>query len=379
MKSIVALVPCSRYDEEPVNEKVQKAIDLAGGLSGIIRKEEKILVKPNLLLGAASSKAVTTHPAVFGAVLNALKNSGYENLSYGDSSGSPLSNSREAAKVAGLEEAAEKYGVSFADFETGISVSYPAGVAAKKFTLAKAVCECDAVISVCKMKTHSLTTITGAVKNQYGCIPGAAKSLGHALYPTADIFSKMIVDLNNYIKPRLYIMDAVMAMEGNGPSSGNPVMMNMILASTDPVALDTVFALLVDLDPQVVPTIRWGSEQGLGKSRFDEISIMTEEGEISPQTAFEKYGKPDFDVRREKQSFWSLRALLFKSRKPKHRPVVDPDKCIACGVCEKACPVDGKAVHSGDGKKAIYDYSKCIRCYCCQEMCPAHAITRKER
>ena len=52
--------------------------------------------------------------------------------------------------------------------------------------------------------------------------------------------------------------------------------------------------------------------------------------------------------------------------------------CIGCGICQQACPVDGQAVHSGHGQKAVYNYKKCIRCYCCQEMCPVGAITRKQ-
>jgi len=377
-KSLVALVPCSKYDEELVNEKVKEAINLLGGLESIINKDEKILVKPNLLFGAPANKAITTHPSVFGAVLNALKGEGYENVLYGDSNGKPISDVEKTARMAGLEEVAEKYGVGFADFKTEVNVPFPEGKACKRFPLCKGVIDSDAVISVCKMKTHALEKITGAVKNQYGCIFGPNKALGHALYPDSNSFAKMIVELNMCIKPRLYIMDGIMAMEGNGPSSGNPVMMNVLLSSTDPVALDSVYAKLVNLNPNLVPTIVYGEKMGLGHSKYSDISIVTPEGEISADEAFKKYGNGNFDVNRKEQKFWILKALFFKSKKPKHRPVVDLEKCIACGVCEESCPVEGKAVFSGKGKKAKYDYNKCIRCYCCQEMCPARAISRKE-
>lgn len=377
-KSLVALIPCDKYDEELVFEGVKKGIELIGGLGSVIKQDEKVLVKPNLLAAAEPSKAVTTHPSVFGAVLRLLQEQGYTNVVYGDSSGVSPSRKDKPADVCGLSEVAERYNIKFGDFQTASPAEYPNGVIAKKFILCKEVSDSDAIISVCKMKTHALTKITGAVKNQYGCIFSGNKALGHAKYPNAKAFSKMLVDLNNYLKPRLFVMDGVIAMEGNGPGSGDPTPMKLLLVSTDPVALDSVFARLVDLNPSLVPTIVAGEKQGLGHSKYSDISIITPDGEISADEAFAKYGNPKFNVDRKKREFWKLSSLFAKHRQPKHKPVVDLDKCIGCGICQEACPVDGKAVHSGHGKKAEYDYTKCIRCYCCQEMCPEKAITRKE-
>jgi len=377
-KSVVALVACKKYDKALVEEKVKKAIDLVGGISSVVSKDEKILVKPNLLFGASPDKAVTTHPSVFGAVLKCLKEEGYDKLFYGDSGGRQVSDPKKAAEASELVSVADEYGAEFADFKNQVEVKYQEGKTCKRFPLCKGVVDSDAIISVCKMKTHALEKITGAVKNQYGCIQGPNKAIGHALYPDANSFAKMLIDLDTYLKPRLFVMDGIMAMEGNGPGSGNPVMMNVILVSKDPVALDTVFAKLVDLNPNIVPTIFYGEKFGLGHSKEQDISIVTEEGEISFADAFAKYGNKEFDVVRKVKRFWAIKALICKSKKPKHRPIVDLDKCVACGICEEACPVEGKAVRSGNGKKASYDYSKCIRCYCCQEMCPAKAISRQE-
>lgn len=104
------------------------------------------------------------------------------------------------------------------------------------------------------MKTHALERITGAVKNSYGFVYGFHKAKGHTLYPSADSFARMLVDLNQYVKPRLYIMDGIVAMEGNGPGSGEPAPMNVMLMSQDPVALDSVFCHLIHLKPEMVPT-----------------------------------------------------------------------------------------------------------------------------
>lgn len=373
-KSLVALIPCESYDEEKVYQAVSKGIELIGGLDSLIDKNENILVKPNLLSSSNPNKAITTNPSVFEAVLRYFREREYKNITYGDSP-TGISNMQEVVKVTGLKDRADKYDVKLGDFDNYQTVNNPDGYIAKKFVLCKGVVDADAIISVSKMKTHALENITGAVKNQYGCIFSNRKSLGHAKYPNSNIFAKMLIDLNLYLKPRLYIMDGIIAMEGNGPASGDPVFMKTILVSKDPVALDSVFARLIDLKPEYVPTIVYGDKYKLGTMNFNNISVITPDGELTIDDAFKKYGNPNFVVNRNKRGFWSLKELFLKSKEKKHKPVVDLNLCIACGKCEKVCPV--KAVQSGNGNKAKYDYSKCIRCYCCQEICPAKAISRK--
>lgn len=373
-KHIVALVPLDSYDQPRVNEAVRQGIALLGGIGQFIRKDEKVLLKPNLLGKAIPEKAITTHPNVFEAVAQLLVDEGYQHLMYGDSPGNPATTADKAAQACGIAQAAQRLGVSKADFDSGSVVHFPQGRRAKSFYLCKGVQEADAYINVCKMKTHALERITGAVKNQYGCICGVNKATGHAQYPNSEVFAEMLCDLNLCVKPRLHVMDGVVAMEGNGPSSGTPTAMNVLLFSADPVALDSVFAALVHLDPATVPTCVSGQESGLGVMEHEQITVLTPDGEITPAQAAEKYGKPDFDVFRGAMK----KGLLFKVMPLlpflQHRPKADMRKCIGCGICEEACPVPGKAVHSGKGQKAKYDYSKCIRCYCCQEMCPAKAI-----
>lgn len=377
-KSAVALIPCRNYDEETVYQALRQGLDLLGGLGQFVRPGEHILLKPNLLKNASPEKAITTHPSVFGGVLRCLTEEGYTNLTYGDSPG-PAVELNTAAEVSGLSAQAEKYNVRLGDFTGATATNFPGGKAAKKFLFAHEVTKADAIISICKMKTHALENITGAVKNQYGCIYGSHKAAGHAKYPNSRLFAEMMADIDRCLPMRLYIMDGVVAMEGNGPASGRPKPMHVLLLSSDPVALDSVFAKLVYLDPHYVPTCVSGAKSGLGTMDYSEITIRTPDGVISADAAAEKYGDPAFDVKRSKTAFWRVRQLFPAAKRYQDRPVVDPDKCIACGICQNACPVDGKAVHSGSGKKAEYDYKKCIRCYCCQEMCPVGAITRRSK
>ncbi len=374
MNAVVALIPIDTYDQPRVDAAIREGLELLGGLGRFVRPGEQVLLKPNLLARALPQKAITTHPAVFSAVCRLLREEGYAHLSYGDSPGSPTTTPDKAAETAGISDAAEQYGLTRADFVSGSIVSFPEGRTARSFYLCKGVQEADALINVCKMKTHALERITGAVKNLYGCITGVNKATGHAAYPNSDVFADMLVDLNLCIKPRLHIMDGVVAMEGNGPTSGTPVAMNVLLFSADPVALDAVFASLVHLDPEAVPTCVSGARAGLGVMDANAIQVITPDGTLTLPEAQKKYGKPDFDVFRgvlKKGFLFKFMPLLPFLQ---HRPKADPKKCIACGVCEEACPVPEKAVHSGKGQKARYDYKKCIRCYCCQEMCPVKAI-----
>lgn len=370
-KSKVVLMQCDTYENAAVYEVIKKGVDLLGGIGVFVRPDEKILLKPNLLRKASPEQAVTTHPTVLRGVAKLLWEQGYKNLTYGDSPGSVITPFK-VAEAAGLKPVAEEFGLEEGDFNNGVKIDFPQGKAVKNFTICKGVVDADAIINLCKMKTHALVRLTGAVKNTYGCVYGFNKGAGHAQYPDADNFAKMLADLNVLIKPKLHIMDGIMAMEGNGPGSGDPVPMNVILISADPVALDTVFCHLVNIDPQAVPTNLYGEVYGVGKAHSKDIEVVTESGVITCEEAFAKYGNPNFNVNRD----------ALKKEKPGkagRKPYIVKAKCIKCGICVEVCPVEEKALsmEKGSGLIPQYDYDKCIRCYCCQEMCPQKAIEVK--
>ena len=381
-KSKVIVLPCEAYDEEKIYTLMKEGMAQLGGLDNLIDKEEKILLKPNLLKKAEVEKAVITHPVVVGAFARILREEGYKNIVLADSCGHGTT--KQVIQGTGMDTYLEKYQIPAIDYTKGVRVENPEGVQAKEFILPKELLEAECVISLSKMKTHALERITGAVKNSYGFVYGKNKAIGHTKYPSADSFARMLIDLNQYVKPRLYIMDGITAMEGNGPGSGDPVAMNLILMSTDPVALDSVFARLVYLEPEMVPTNYHGEKMGLGNCREENIEVVVV-GEdavcnvISMEALIKKYGNPNFNVDRTKvrNNVWTKLAKALNIFQKK--PYIEPDKCIRCGICVNSCPVPGKAVGFRNGKNnpPVYDYKKCIRCFCCQEMCPKKAIKVK--
>ncbi len=380
-RSKVVVLPCEDYEEEKIYHLLRKGMEVLGGVSALIGKEEKILLKPNLLKKAEVEKAVITHPAVVGAFARFLREEGYANIVLADSCGH--GSTSQVIRGTGMDTCLEKYKIPAIDYTKGIPVDYPEGIQAKEFVLPKELLEADCVISLCKMKTHALERITGAVKNSYGFVYGRNKAIGHTKYPSADSFARMLVDLNQYVKPRLYIMDGIVAMEGNGPGSGDPVPMKVMLLSADPVALDSVFARLVYLKPELVPTNYHGEKMGLGDWKEEKIQVIVAEEvgmrECSMEELVNQFGKPDFHVDRTqvRTNIWTRMAKALNLFQKK--PYIEEDKCVRCGICVNSCPVPGKAVDFRKGKEQppVYDYKKCIRCFCCQEMCPKKAIKVK--
>jgi len=367
--SRVAVVRCPSYDVAAVRAAVERGIGLLGGVERFARAGETILLKPNLLIGREPGRAVTTHPSVFRAVAELFLTAG-ASLTYGDSPA--FGRAEGVAGRAGIAEAARELGIPLADFVTPVAASYPEGVLIKQFTIAQGVLDADGIVSLCKMKTHGLTRITGAIKNQYGCIPGLLKAEFHARLPNARLFTQMLVDLNGLLRPRLYVMDGVVAMEGNGPQGGNPRAMNVLLFSDDPVALDAAFCYLIDLDPHLVLPIVAGEEVGLGTATGIEYVGDPVEGFVAR----------DFAVNRRPLSTTGTalrpgRMSLFFRRFVIPKPAIRSARCTRCGTCVAICPVIPKAVDFEDAARSappVHRYDRCIRCYCCQEICPEGAI-----
>jgi len=374
--SIVALIRCESYDYLEVKNAVERGFQLLGGPDKFARTNEKILLKPNFLAGDPPEKCTNTHFAVFKAVSESLKKTGAI-ITYGDSPG--FGSAKSTAVKCGIYTAAQEVGIELVEFTDGEDIFFKEGIQNRKFTIAKPVLASDGIISLPKFKTHGLTLLTGAIKNQFGCVPGYLKGEYHVKLADPDKFAQMLVDLNKLIKPRLFIMDGIIAMEGNGPRGGKPHKMNALLFSTDPVALDATVCRMVKVNPELIPSIRYGRDQGLGVCSEDEIKIVGD--------SLKGFISADFDIRTESRTPSSgfkqfINNLLMKllGNLFVQKPYIISDECVKCGICVTMCPVNPKAVdwHDGDKTKPpSYKYEQCIKCYCCQEVCPEGAIELK--
>ena len=364
--SRVALVRCETYDNTAVKKAVKEGFSLLGGVGRFASPGENILIKPNMLSPDPPEKHVTSHPEVFRALLECMLETG-ANLRYGDSPG--FGRPGFAARRNGLMAVASEMNIPLADFTSDRTVFFPEGNLIKQFNIASGVFDADGIVSLAKLKSHALTRITGAIKNQFGCIPGIQKAEFHARLTDAERFSQMLVDLNLLLRPRLYVMDGIVAMEGNGPRGGDPYPMQVLLFSDDPAALDAAVCRMVHLDPSLVPPLVWAEAWGLGN--VQNIEIIGE--------PLENFSAPDFKVNRSTASTTGKPGFLngVAKRWIIPRPVIDNQKCTFCGNCVKVCPAQPKAIDFRNGKNTppTYRYEDCIRCYCCQEMCPHDAIT----
>lgn len=366
-RSTVAIVGCSTYDPDRVYTALSRAIELLGGLDRFVRPGEGILLKPNILAGEIPERAATTHPAVLEACARLFREGGGV-VSFGDSSG--RDNSRYAADKAGLLEAGMRGGAAYAEFSIGRPMANPGGRFLRSTPIARPVHECDGLINLPKLKSHQLTRMTAAVKNLYGCVPGPLKALYHVQFQDVLDFSAMLVELAGMLRPRLHILDGIVAMEGNGPRSGDPKPMDVLVLSDDPVAVDATACRLVAMDPEIVPTTPAGAAAGLGRYHQDEMQYVGD--------PLEQFCHPEFKlIRRPVSSNTSYVHFNFLKERLVARPVIDPARCTRCGACVEACPVPDGALHFQDGRRdepPQYDYRRCIRCYCCSEACPNRAI-----
>lgn len=370
-KSRVVLIKCDAYDDEQVCEAVEAGINLLGGISNFIKPGERIVIKPNVLIGTNPQKCVSTHPTVLKAVGITLKKAGAI-VSYGDSSG--FGKCKGNMKRAKLKQVADELGLILADFDKGKVVTHREALLNKRFVLAKGVLESDGLVSLPKLKTHGLIRFTGAIKNQFGCVPGILKSQFHVKMPDPYDFATMLVDLTTLIKPRLYIMDGVMAMEGNGPRSGTPKKLGALIFSDDPVALDSIACKIINLNPVFVPTSELGERAGLGTYHDEEIELIGDNIGVFIHKDFEVVRKPPVVV-----PSGGIRTFIKNRICP--RPTIDKTICTNCGTCVRLCPVYPKAVnwHTGDESTLpTFKYDYCIRCYCCQELCPEGAVFVQE-
>lgn len=364
---------CPDYEQAEVC--IRALVEQMGGMGRFVRPGERIVLKANLLRAAPPESAICTHPAVVEAVARLVKEAGGTPVIC-DSPGGALHKEavlRSLYEKTGMAAAAAAAGAELAMDSSTRTVSLPEGKVLRQAEIITPVAEADGVIDLCKMKTHVLMSMTGAVKNLFGVIPGLSKVGYHATHPDHETFADVLLDLTGYVKPRLSLMDGILAMEGDGPgSSGTPRQAGLLLASANPLALDTAAGAIMNLPRQDNPVLLAAERRGLTPCRMEDVELIG--GTV------EELRMADYKFPASTKS--NLMDFLGPLARPAERlckkalsqtPRIDGAKCVGCGICAKSCPGQAIAM-TAPGKKARISQNACIHCYCCHELCPQKAV-----
>ncbi len=363
----VSVVPCHSYEPDEVRTALCKVLAPVGGLDWV-KSGMRIAIKANLVSMMKPEAAATTHPALLCELVRMLRERGAEPI-IGDSPGG-LYNSAFLSRiysVTGMREAEAVGAVLNQNFSTAEAHFADAAVA-HDFMYTAYLDECDAIIDFCKLKTHGMMGMSAAAKNMFGVVPGTFKPEYHFRYPDHRDFANMLVDLNRYFEKKmcLCIVDAVVGMEGNGPTQGKPRKIGALLASTCPHSLDLACAALIRLGIKDVPTLEVAHDMGLIPDNVEKLSLV---GDLKSLVI------ADFDnihVRRSLQFEGSGKfAAMFVRSALRAEPRPHKKTCIGCRKCAEICPA--KAIVMKNGIPQI-DRKSCITCFCCQEFCPVGAM-----
>lgn len=368
MPTCVSIQRCPSYEREAVLAALRAVVAPLGGMAAFVRPGQRVLIKPNLLMGVAPEAAATTHPTVLDAVLTLVREAGGV-ACVGDSPG--IGALQDVIEATGVRAVLEAHGVPLADFTHEHTFTCEDNIIGKRMALARALAEADVLITVPKLKTHVQLVLTCAIKNQYGLIPGVLKGQYHLRLQDRERLAELMIDINRIAKPVLGIVDAVEAMEGDGPSGGAPRYMGVLFAGSDMSALDTVACALIGLDPEHVPTIQAARRRGYGATTMAEIEL------VGP--ALSEVRVADFRHVTHLKDIGAIlpvpRVILsWVRRQWAPRPRILAQACIRCFACHKGCPVRPPAINPANPPRKQVNDRTCIRCYCCHEFCPAHAI-----
>jgi uncharacterized protein (DUF362 family)/NAD-dependent dihydropyrimidine dehydrogenase PreA subunit len=345
------------YDHlEPVIPRIVEGLDLGAWCNGLSGKT--VFVKPNMIGLFPPHRHATTHPLLVSAIAQFFQEAGARVI-VGDNCG--VGGYGLNQKVAQVTEIADAVGEAYKNIAMNSCLISLDSKFTDSIAVSRDILEADVVINVPKMKTHSLTVVTGAVKNMFGIVTGAGKSQCHRLAPAVTDFSELLAEIYSIRPPDLTIMDGIVSMEGDGPTSGTPKRVGKILASTNAVALDAVMCRIMGLSPEEVHHLRYASQGGLGPIDAESIEIVGEKPQQVP-----------FKLPMRAKRFTFLSRLInwgFFGTISRSKLVLDKKLCKKCNICVEGCPT--KAMQMDEFPEI--NEERCIRCLCCQELCPESA------
>jgi uncharacterized protein (DUF362 family)/Pyruvate/2-oxoacid:ferredoxin oxidoreductase delta subunit len=362
---LVGVEKVGEYDRLLVKQGVVRLLAPLGGMERYVRPGERVLIKPNLLSAKPPEAAVTTHPELLRAVIELVQQAGGIAL-VGDSPG--YGSARRVAERSGMMRVIEETGATFVPFTETAPVAGSGTF--REFELARPYLEADRLINLPKLKTHEMMTMTCCVKNLFGSVVGTQKAAWHLKAGAdKDLFAEMLLEVYRLREPDLNIVDAIVAMEGNGPGSGDPCQVGLLLAGANAVAVDVIAAEIAGIPRKLLYLENAARRLALPGALREEIDCCgVNLNEVNcrpfklPHLSDVQFGLPSFLKNRLRNQFTS-------------RPEVMEQKCELCGVCVRACPPEAIRVEGG---RLRFDYQRCIRCFCCRELCPHAALKLKD-
>ncbi len=380
-KSAVALDRIDRYDVEIIEAAVRDELKRLG-IDGMF-DNKRVVIKPNMVMKKSPEAAATTHPVVLEAMIRILKER-TSDIIIAESPGGLYTREtlRATYRGCGLADVSEKYGVTLNYDVTSRQVEAPSGHTSKMFDIITPILDADVIVNLAKLKSHSLTGYSGAVKNYFGTVPGVTKFEMHARFPDYNDFGSMLVDLCQLIlgtKPTFNLLDGILAMEGNGPTGGNPRKLNCLISGVNPFTVDIVGSSIIKVDGIIM--LEEGKRRGFCPDSVENVTLSSKEAPAD--FTVDDFEKPDTARKMSGGSLLARLPNMFGGRLNawlQPRPVIDTKTCVGCGECERSCPrhtIEMRVNKKGEKQAFIVD-EECIKCYCCQELCPFKAVKIKK-
>jgi uncharacterized protein (DUF362 family)/NAD-dependent dihydropyrimidine dehydrogenase PreA subunit len=361
----VSITRCPDYHPARVQAALKQCLHSLGGMSAFVSPGDRVLLKPNLLIGKPPDSAVCTHPEIVRAVALAVVEAGGRPF-LGDSPA--LGSLSGVLRKSGIMDVIKDLNVRLVPFRTPVQFPVPDGGVHRSLFLAKEAAEFDLIINLPRFKTHGMMTLTLAVKNMFGAVVGTAKPGWHLQTARQSRFADMLLDLWRALPPRLNVLDGIIAMEGNGPGSGDPFSLGLLLASTSALALDQVAGEIARVPPEKHPLLHRARVRRIAGSEPEHVRVTgVDVGEAARAFVLpSSVSRVDYRL-----PVWLNRRL----RKSLNTfPDLKQGRCTSCGRCNDVCPVEAITLYDRDQGGGIVNREKCINCFCCQEICPEGAI-----
>ena len=352
-----AIVRCPDYGMDNLRQAILRIIE-STDFPAV--KGKTVLIKPNILSDAPPEKAITTDARAVEALVAILKERGAGRIIIGDSPATQVASLQ--PRASGFMEMAERQGIELADFRERNRMHAIDGI---DVPMASALDEAAIVISFAKAKTHQLMSATGAVKNMFGTIPGLSKSPMHLRYREPVSFARFLMKLYDECHVDYAFLDAVIAMEGQGPGSGTPRHAGLMIGSASGYAVDRAEGIIMGYDS--TPLIETAEKLRPGISEASYPLLRPEDLIIPGYRRIESGKKDTFRT----LVLGSVRNLFRRPSSRRPRPSFDAGKCRACSRCVSICPAKALRIENGH---IAFTKRRCIRCYCCHEVCPFDAI-----